>query len=228
MDDRTFFLVVGSKEMLRLAGADKAHVISSDKGYTVKNVLSSNTFIIKSGNRYTKAKYLLDLVENPLDLEAIYNSLPSNSVWSISSVLDIQTKFYLGDNQVKAVERELKLLRTNDGHTRINYGDILKIVCYMNSIRKYDDFYSKMDTYPPHIRTWALSNFKGDPDEIGLYCLLDCYHRDSISIFLDTWRGLVLDEVDVTRLIELVKTTFLTSKCREEILKHLNDLLVKP
>lgn len=224
MDERVFFLVIGNKEMRKLVGTKEAHIVSSKRGYTVKDVMSSNTFMIKSGNRYTRVKHILDLVEKPLDFELIYSSLPFNSIWSASFSIDMQREFHLGDEQVEVVEKELKLLKIDGRHTKIVHEDAMKVVCYMNSIRSCDDFHSKMDIYPKHVKLWALNNFIGDCKEIGVYCLLDCHENDALDTFMERWKRATLDEVDTDQLIEYINTFFIPGNQKKELLKYLQGI----
>ncbi|AFN83084.1 hypothetical protein EROM_051540 [Encephalitozoon romaleae SJ-2008] len=225
MQEKTLLLVVGNKEMSMLSGTSQAYVLSSDKGYGVKRVSPSNTFIVKRGNKYIKIDYVLELVENPLDLEKIYHLIPPSSIWNLLPPVDLKSHFYLGDGQVRLVEKELKLLKLNDGHVRISYKDMADIVCYMSSIRDRDDFDLKMDIYPHLVKEWALENFTGDSTEIGLYCLLGCDEENDMTSFLKRWEDSSPNEINIEGLVRQVNSTFIIQEKKARLQQYLNKLI---
>lgn len=224
MSTRSFFLVAGGNRKMRLAGSDQAHILTPENGYTVKSIISSNTFLVRKGDAFFKATHILDLVENSPDLETVYNSMPVCSVWNASEGVDIQQMFHLGDAQTRKMEKDLRVLRTAHGHARVRHEDVVKLVCYMNSMRVCRDFHARMDTYPPHIKSWALDMFSGSCIEIGFYCLADCREKNRLDAFLDTWRGLILDEADVDSLAEYTSAAFLPKDQKTQLLKHLESI----
>ncbi|KAL7345774.1 hypothetical protein P7C65_05s2g08130 [Encephalitozoon intestinalis] len=207
-----------------LTGTSQAQVLSPDKGYTVKKVSSSNTFIVKRGNRYTEIKHVLELVENPLDLEKIHDSIPSSSIWNLLPPVDVQGCFYLGDSQIELVEKELKLLKLSGGYAKINYKDMADVACYISSVKECSDFGIKMDIYPEIVKEWALRNFTGDPAEVALHCLLACDEGGNMEIFLKSWEEMHLDEVNIGDLTQRVNSTFIPQKKKERLQQYLNKL----
>ncbi|UTX43249.1 divalent cation transport-related protein [Encephalitozoon hellem] len=208
-----------------LSGTSLVHVLSPEKGYIVKRAFPSNTFIVKRGTKYIKIDHILELVENPVDLEKIYSFVPPSSIWNLLPPVDLKNHFFLGDTQVRFVEKELKLLKLDGGHTRISYKDIADVVCYMSSIKECDDFHLRMDIYPQIIKEWALENFSGDSIEIGLYCLLACDEEGDMASFLKRWRDSSLEETNVEDLIHRINTTFIIQEKKIRIQQYLNKLI---
>lgn len=225
MEEKTLLIMVGNKEMSMLSGTSQAYVLSSDKGYGVKRVSPSNTFIVKRSNRYIKINHVLELVENPLDLEKVYDLIPPSSIWNLLPPVDLKSRFYLGDDQVKLVEKELKLLKLNDGHVRIRYKDMADVVCYMGSIRECDDFDLRMDIYPHLVKEWALKNFTGDSTEVGLYCLLACEEENDMGSFLKRWEDSSSNEINIEDLVRRVNSTFITQEKKARLQQYLNKLI---
>ncbi|KMV66204.1 hypothetical protein M970_051480 [Encephalitozoon cuniculi EcunIII-L] len=225
IEEKTHLLVTGNKEMSMLVGTAQAHIMSPDKGYTVKRISPSNTFIVKKGNKYIEIKYMLELVENPLDLEKISGFVPSSSVWNLLPAVDVKGHFHLGDRQMKLAEKELKLLRLDNGYAKINYKDTADVLCYMNSIKECPDFNLRMDIYPQVVKKWALDNFVGDSTEIGLYCLLTCDEGSDMPNFLKRWKESVLDEVSAESLIKHMDSIFLPSEKKARLLQYLSKLV---
>ncbi|KAH9411337.1 hypothetical protein HK407_05g10030 [Ordospora pajunii] len=207
-----------------LTGSSAAQIISKEKGYTIKSVASSNTFLIKKGSAYTKAKLVLDLVENEPDLDKIYKHIPFCSAWNISNGINIQQVFHLGDNQVVDVAKPLKLLHINSMHFKICYHDVKEIVCYMNSIKDNPNFDRMMDIYPPDIKKWALESFTGDVNEIGLYCILLLDEENNLQAFLPMWTQLSIEDTSVHALAEYINSVFVESKQKERLIKYLNTI----
>ncbi|KAM0672751.1 hypothetical protein OCOL_000017 [Ordospora colligata] len=136
----------------------------------------------------------------------------------------MQQVFHLGDDQVVEVAKTLKLLNINNIHFKICYHDIKEIVCYMNSVKDNPEFSQMMDIYPPDIKKWALEFFKGDLNEIGLYCMLCLDEKNNLQAFLPMWKELTIEDINVNSLIEYMNTVFVENKQKERLIKYLNTI----
>jgi hypothetical protein len=216
-ENSTLFLVEGNKEMEWLVDTGRASVVCTDRGYTLKNILCSSTFLIRRGTRYLQAKGIFELAENRLDLEAIASILPPSPLSDLSGAVDLKLGCALGDEQLDAAESALRLLRTERGHMRIRHADVLKVLRLLRSDRE------ALGAYPGCVVDWALRNFRGTNEELGFYCFMDCYEGGKAEHFVDIYRTYLLDEPDPGSLLEYFSSSFIPRAIRADVLEKLKE-----
>lgn len=215
---RKYFLISGKYEMDKFTEIrNKAHFVSSGGTYKIRENLHTDSFLLRTAdNSYHRVLRVYEPV--PVDYKAVRDMLP---VSSLSDPLFVNLSSYLSLGEAVEMVRANRLLSQTrpDGlyAARIGIGDVIKTVCYMQTLGDTSQFRLYDDT----VRDWAINHLSGSSAELGFFVLQLAVEegRD----FMGEWVERDLYEPNVRELMDYIEERGPDNK--DALLEHLGKLL---
>lgn len=196
------FLVKGNHLIHRLeAMGSKVHAITAEGTFKVRENDHSNTFL--SYPSLTPVSKIYEL--SPLNYKEIYDFL------QFSTILDLQWwESHFSESELTFLKTKYFLLIKGQQISKVSYGEIVKILKYLQSLEKPTDFnlYENSNN-GANIKSWVLDTFKGTSVELGFFILLDCSLKGNLGSFICEWKNADLFGIDIKELIDYIDNSFL-------------------
>lgn len=200
---KKIILILGDHKIQKIVGSVKTYALDTNVSFRIKEVMCTNTFLIRRGEKFTEIDHVLELQPRHIFKEQVWRQLEFSSLKNLENGLDLR-KFYLTETEIQKLANELKLLKVEEKYYKVRYEDIR-------------DMLVRRDTC---YKDWKkMFNFSSA--ELGLYCLLICYENSMLEEFTTEWNKYDLEPCSIKELIKHLEYHFLPNQVKLDILRYL-------
>lgn len=220
--ERSFFLVKGNISCDKIVGDRQSFVLCSDKGYLLKEITPSSTFLVCTGNSICPVKALLDVVD--IQKEDIYRHLTPSTPGKMQghSVEDLKVKFRMGSSELDDAVQRAFLVCVNGSVYRMEYRFLLNVVSYVRSLKMTgSNVYSELAIYNDVVQKWAIGKVEGSVRELCILFMLSCWESDGFDGWKQRLENILLERVEVENVYNIIHSSDIIQEAKNVILSRI-------
>lgn len=216
---RSFFLVKGDLSCDKIVGDRQSFVLCSDKGYLLKEITPSSTFLVCTGNSICPVKALLDVVDIPKEDIRRHLALSTPGKMQGHSVEDLRVRFRMGARELDDAVQRAFLVCVGESVYRMEYRFLLNVVSYVRSLKLTgSNLYSELAIYNDVVQKWATSKVEGSARELCILFMLSCWESDGFEDWVQRLENMLLENVTVESVYNIIQTSDIIQEAKSAIL----------
>lgn len=221
-NERSFFLVRGNVSCDKIVGDRQSFVLCSDRGYLLKEITPSSTFLVCTGNSICPVKALLDLVDIPKEDIHRHITLSTPGKMQGHSVEDLKVKFRMGTKELdNAVQRAF--LVCVSGHVyRMEYRFLLNVVSYVRSLKlTSSNICTELAIYNEVVQKWATSRVEGSVRELCVLFMMSCWESNCFEDWKQRLENILLEKVAAESVYDIIQSSDIIQEAKSVILDRI-------
>lgn len=217
--ERSFFLIKGDISCEKIVGDGQSFVLCSDKGYLLKEITPSSTFLVRTGNSISSVKALLGVVDVSKEGLHKHLALSTPSKMHGHSVEDLRIRFRMGTRELEDAVQRAFLINVDGKVYRMSYRFLLNVVSYVRSLKlTRSDMCSELAIYNDVVRQWALSKVEGTVQELCILFMLNCWETDDFRGWEQHLGDVLLEKVTAENVHDIIQSSDIIQDAKSTIL----------
>lgn len=219
---RSFFLVKGDLSCDKIVGDRQSFVLCSDKGYLLKEITPSSTFLVCTENAICPVKALLDVVDVPKEDIHRHLALSTPGKMQGHSVEDLRVRFRMGTQELDDAVQRAFLVCVSGSVYRMEYRFLLNVVSYVRSLKlTKSNMCSELAIYNDVVQKWATCKVEGSAWELCVLFMLSCWESDCFEDWEQRLENVLLEKVAVESVYNIIQTSNLIQEAKSAILDRI-------
>lgn len=217
-----FFLVKGDVSCEKIVGDERSFILCKDRGYLLREVVTSNTILVRKKNRVSPVRVFLEVVDFVKDDLCKYMQTSTNKKMVGYSVDELKLRFMFGDQEFEDTAKQLFLLVSSESVYRLDYSFLLSISSYIRSLKLTgSDLETGLMIYNELISSWACKNITGSKEEICIFFMLKCLVSSSFTGWKKELEDILLEQVTLNYVKTALNESDILCSARASILGSL-------
>lgn len=217
---RRLLLLKGSHKIEKIVEiGNKAHIVTQQGTFKVRDNLHSNSFVVLRNNRFSQIQRIYELC--PLRKRDIYDWLPFSTVTNLEFM-----HLEIPQEEVKQIAKEYYVLQRGQSVAKLAYAETVRILCYLQTLESLKDF-CLFGTDRSELSEMVLATFTGTSVELGFFILLDCFQNNRLDAFMIEWRNKDMLGIDLDALRLFIDDSFLEKGEKSKLKPFLSKIMSK-